>query len=114
MRWIVRNFGARARFVILDTPCYQPVSDPIDEYNQLAIRRDTCRSAWLNRVWHDFVARHAGDTTVAPLSGLLCKNGKPIEKKVGDRYRRDGMHFTQRGAALVWLWLDQHVAGRFR
>jgi hypothetical protein len=101
IRDLVRGVGAR--FVILDTPCFEPTtSDPSG-----AIWRDPARLAWINGVWRDFASKHASDTSVVDLSALLCPGGKPIEDEAGGQYRGDGMHFTPDGTTFVWRWLER-------
>ena len=95
--------------LILDTPCYgTPTNDPLYAGN-VKVWRSQSRRDWLNGVWHDFASRHSSDTSVAPLSNLLCIDGtKPIEDKIGGIDRGDGMHFTPTGAVVAWQWLDNY------
>jgi peptidoglycan/LPS O-acetylase OafA/YrhL len=101
IRDTVRDAGAH--LVILDTPCFKPTTttDPSRE-----VWEDPARLDWLNDVWRDFASKHAGDTSLAPLSDVLCPNGKPIEDTTTG-YRGDGMHLTNAGSTLVWQWLER-------
>lgn len=50
-------------------------------------------------------AAHAVDT-----SDVTCRNGKPVEMSNNPRYRDDGIHWTPKGAEVVWNKLALEMA----
>jgi peptidoglycan/LPS O-acetylase OafA/YrhL len=94
----------KARMALLTTPCFAP-TEP-DSGGADTAWRDTKRIAALNDVWRRFAAKHPDDVEVDDFASMLCAGGRPLANvDDGEAVRPDGLHFSPRGAQLVWDWL---------
>ncbi|MCU0300112.1 MAG: acyltransferase [Candidatus Nanopelagicales bacterium] len=89
--------GGRAA-VVTDVPCFGS-PEPIDP------RAQPLRVLHLNGLLARVVAAYPSARLV-PLSDRLCPDG---DDAGGAATRYDGVHFTARGAAEVWPWLDRQL-----
>jgi lysophospholipase L1-like esterase len=88
--------------VLVDVPCHGVPVDP-DEADGEIINDDS-RTRWLNGQLVDFAAGSAGRAVVLDLHGFLCQDGY-TNTRDGVRLRKDGLHFTDAGARIVWRWI---------
>lgn len=96
-----------AKFVILTTPCFSPAQRILGEFGEVD-RADPARVRFLNDVWRRYGEAHP-DVTVVDLDARVCPGGKFAETLDGVKMRTDGVHFTQRGSAQVWQWLEPEL-----
>ncbi len=93
-----------ARVVAVDLPCFGKSNRSVADVPRPS--GDPERLEAFNVVLERVVARHPARVSIAPISTLLCPDGKARES-IGDvaRVRDDGVHFSPDGAALVARWM---------
>lgn len=98
--------------VLLNSPCFRQPDQP---FTPTPERNEIERVRQFNAIL-DGVASEAG-ATVVDLESFLCPNGRYQHERGGVLLRRDGVHLTPGGGAIVWRWLAPQVvdlAGRHR
>ena len=96
-----------ASVVLLDVACMGGASNNPGT----AARADARRVDAVNSLL-DEVAATQPDVTVAPLSSVVCPGGGDGLTIDGSPVRYDGVHYTRKGAALVWPWLFDELDQR--
>jgi lysophospholipase L1-like esterase len=66
------------------------------------------RPRWHNQQLVDYAAGSAGRAVVLDLHGFLCQDGY-TNTRDGVRLRKDGLHFTDAGARIVWRWIADRL-----
>ena len=101
----IRNSGA-TRAALVTAPCRRLPDNGTDP--QIGVMNDLGRLATLNDLVRAYVSRHPG-VGLVDLDGYVCPHGYQ-DAMDGVVLRSDGMHFSPRGAALVWGWLGPRAA----
>ncbi len=98
----------KKKMIFLTTPCqYETTEAGLGEPNPE--RRDPARTTWLNDQVRTFAKAHPAKTKVLDLAAYLCPTGTFQPTLDGKTLYRDGLHFTDDGAALVWEWLGPQL-----
>ena len=94
--------------MILNVPCYnESVGGGFGDAHPE--RRDPSRPLWLNELLQEVATAHPNVVKLLDLHSYLCPTGKYQANLDGVRLHRDGMHYTDEGAALVWKWLGPQL-----
>ncbi len=100
----ILTVGGRHPLALLGVPCYGRSATAVDP-RVGDVRADGERTTWVNGVFEEAAAAHAGTVTLVDLPGFLCPGGRLQEERDGVRLRYDGVHFTDEGGRVVWQWL---------
>jgi len=96
--------GARGKPVVfLNVPCFRRTPAVGGPPNPERI--DPSRVDAVNDALDEFAAAHEQQVHVLDLKSFLCPGGRYADQIDGVKVRRDGVHFTEEGGALVWQWL---------
>jgi peptidoglycan/LPS O-acetylase OafA/YrhL len=90
--------GHAGGLALATVPCMRVQSSAGSETSRIA--NDPDRLAWLNETIRAYTAEHP-DVPLIDLYDTICADGY-VESLDGVVLREDGLHLTERGAALVW------------
>jgi peptidoglycan/LPS O-acetylase OafA/YrhL len=96
--------GGRSPAVLLGVPCYGRSRSAVDARIEDA-RSDVERTSWVDGVFREAAAAHAGVVTFVDLAAYLCPAGRYVAELQGVPLRGDGVHFTAEGGRVLWHWL---------
>ena len=96
-----------AKLVLLTTPCLGRLNG---YYSDLPETSDNRRRAVVNGLYQSFADAHPNDVVLIDFAKLVCPTGEFTGSLAGASYTFDGVHFTPKGAAIVWSILDPVLA----
>lgn len=102
---IVRS--ADAKLVLLATPCFGRLNGAYSRSPEVS---DNGRRAVVNGLYKSFADAHPNDVIFIDFAELLCPTGEFTGSVAGLPYTGDGVHFTLKGAAIVWSIFDPILA----
>jgi peptidoglycan/LPS O-acetylase OafA/YrhL len=90
-----------ARLFIPTVPCYSQPSYQLQGVDIAPIRNDPARAAVVNDVLALLAKRH-DDVTLIDDASWLCPGGQEVADYNGIQLRKDGVHYTVDGGAVLW------------
>ena len=99
--------SSHAKLVLLTIPCLGQLNDYYLTKPEIA---DNERRAVVNGLYQSFADAHPNDVFVVDFAKLVCPTGEFTGSLAGTPYTEDGVHFTPKGAAIVWSILDPVLA----
>lgn len=99
--------SANAKLVVLTTPCLGQLTE---HYSKMPEIVENGRRAVVNGLYQSFADAHPKDVGLVDFGKLVCPMGKFTGSLAGVTYTKDGVHFTPKGAAVVWSFLDPILA----
>jgi len=99
--------SANAKLVLLTSPCLGTLAQ---YYKGLPEIADNERRAVVNGLYRSFADAHPKDVVLVDFAKLVCPTGEFTGSLAGTTYTNDGVHFTPKGAAVVWSFLDPILA----
>jgi hypothetical protein len=91
---------------IVTVPCHGVIDTGLNK--EARITNDRARLSWLNDHIRRIAARQSPAIPVVDLDRHLCAHGYTNTRN-GVTLRKDGLHFTHEGAAVVWGWLGPQL-----
>jgi peptidoglycan/LPS O-acetylase OafA/YrhL len=99
--------SSHAKLVLLTTPCLGQLTSYYKDLPEIA---DNGRRAVVNDLYQSFAEAHPNEVVLVDFAKLVCPTGDFTGSLAGTTYTNDGIHFTPKGAAVVWSLLDPILA----
>jgi hypothetical protein len=91
------------RILMLTIPCMDERRNSLGGHD--SPRNNRGLLAWINYQTREVAALYGGRALVVDLGPLLCPKGEVVDEIGGVDLRRDGVHFNEQSAPLVWSYV---------